>query len=120
GVARVDDDVALVFAQLGERRLRDGLGALLDRRLVAPDALRRYLERGPRDLTAAVVCRRAADGIRGLVGGVRRGRFDGVRGGGERFLAHGPRRHPHFAMLAVDIERLCADDDGLALQTRQG
>jgi ATP-dependent helicase/nuclease subunit A len=112
GVARDDDDVALVFAQLGERRLRDGLGALLDRRLVAPDALRRYLERGPRDLTAAVVCRRAADRLRGL--------FDAVRGGRERFLADGPRRHPQFAMLAADIERLCADDDGLALQTRQG
>ncbi len=112
GVARDDDDVALVFAQLGERRLRDGLGALLDRRLVAPDALRRYLEGGPRDLTAAVVCRRAADRFRGL--------FDGVRGGRERFLADGPRRHPQFAMLAADIERLCADDDGPALQTRQG
>ena len=36
GVARDDDDVALVFAQLGERRLRAGLAALLDRRLVAP------------------------------------------------------------------------------------
>ena len=32
--AREDDDVALVFAQLGERRLRTGISALLDRRLV--------------------------------------------------------------------------------------
>jgi len=39
-VARDDDDVALVFAQLGERRLRAGIAALLDRRLVAPQALR--------------------------------------------------------------------------------
>src|SRR4051812_45429900 len=46
GVAREDDDVALVFAQLGERRLRAGIAALLDRRLVAPQALRRYLARG--------------------------------------------------------------------------
>ena len=38
-IARDDDDVALVFAQLGERRLRTGLAALLDRRLVAPEAL---------------------------------------------------------------------------------
>src|SRR5690349_16203814 len=37
--ARDDDDVALVFAQLGEVRLRAGLRALLDRRLVAPDVL---------------------------------------------------------------------------------
>jgi len=46
GIARDDDDVALVFAQLGERRLRTGLTSLLDRRLVAPQALRRYLSSG--------------------------------------------------------------------------
>src|SRR5262249_33968493 len=34
-----DDSLALVFAQLGERRLRRGLSALLDRRLVAADLL---------------------------------------------------------------------------------
>src|SRR6187397_1411518 len=45
GIAREDDDVALVFAQLGERRLRTGLSSLIDRRLVAVDALRRYLGR---------------------------------------------------------------------------
>src|SRR4029079_15725259 len=37
--AREDDDIALVFAQLGERRLRAGLSALLNRRLVAPEVL---------------------------------------------------------------------------------
>src|SRR3954470_9775208 len=46
-LAASDDDVALVFAQLGERRLRGGLGALLDRRLVAPEVLVRYLAAGP-------------------------------------------------------------------------
>src|SRR5207244_602864 len=55
-VARDDDDVALVFAQLGERRLRAGIAALLDRRLVAPLALRRFLPTGPRALTAAAAC----------------------------------------------------------------
>src|SRR4029453_6773139 len=55
-IARDDDDVALVFAQLGERRLRSGLAALLNRRLVAPQALRRYLQSGPRDITASVAC----------------------------------------------------------------
>src|SRR5881392_3627947 len=34
-IARDNEEVALVFAQLGERRLRTGLSALLDRRLVA-------------------------------------------------------------------------------------
>ena len=65
-MARDDDDVALVFAQLGERRLRVGLAALLGRRLVAPELLRRYLADGPRDLTAAVACRTAAERLRRL------------------------------------------------------
>jgi len=56
GVARDDDDVALVFAQLGERRLRGGIAALLDRRLVAPHALRRFLQKGPREMTAQSAC----------------------------------------------------------------
>jgi ATP-dependent helicase/nuclease subunit A len=97
-IARQDDDVALVFAQLGERRLRGGLGALLDRRLVAAKTLRRYLERGPRDLTAAVACQRAAARLREVLNGVR----DGL----PRFLGDGPRRRPQFAMLAADINRL--------------
>src|SRR5262245_62809940 len=63
-IAKNDDDVALVFAQLGERRLRTGLEALLGRRLVAPEALRRYLAKGPRGLTAAVVCHQSADRLR--------------------------------------------------------
>ena len=97
-IAREDNDVALVFAQLGERRLRGGLGALLDRRLVAAKTLRRYLERGPRDLTAAVACERAAARLREILNGVR----DGLR----VFLSDGPRRRPQFAMLAADLERL--------------
>src|SRR5262245_44881117 len=59
GIAKENDDVALVFAQLGERRLRAGLAQLLDRRLVAPQALRRYLTSGPRDLTATTLCEQA-------------------------------------------------------------
>ncbi len=98
GLARDDDDVALVFAQLGERRLRVGLAALLDRRLVAPDLLRRYLAAGPRDLTAAVACRAAAERLAQL--------FTGVPGGLARFLASGPLGHPQFAMLAADIENV--------------
>ena len=48
-----DPDVALVLAQLGISRTRDGLATLLDRRLVAWDALDRFLARGPRDLDVA-------------------------------------------------------------------
>jgi ATP-dependent helicase/nuclease subunit A len=98
-VARDDDDVALVFAQLGERRLRAGIAALLDRRLVAPQALSRFLAKGPRTLTAAVACRAASARVRECLIGVR----DGV----EVFLHDGPIHHPQFAMLAADIRRLC-------------
>jgi ATP-dependent helicase/nuclease subunit A len=98
GVAREDDDVALVFAQLGERRLRTGIAALLDRRLVAPHALRRFLAAGPRDLTAATACRAAAARLADCVAGVR----DGI----DTFLNDGPVHHPQFAMLADDVRRL--------------
>ena len=98
GLAREDEDVALVFAQLGERRLRTGISALLDRRLVAPHALRRFLQKGPRDLTAASACEASAARLREI--------FTGIRGGLDAFLADGPRCHPQFAMLADDIRAL--------------
>jgi ATP-dependent helicase/nuclease subunit A len=101
GVAKDDDDVALVFAQLGERRLRAGIAALLDRRLVAPHALRRFLQRGPRDLTGAKACALAAGRLRDV--------FHGVRDGVDGFLGDGPMHHPQFAMLAADIRALVHD-----------
>ena len=101
-VAKEDDDVALVFAQLGERRLRAGLAVLLNRRLVALRMLGRYLEKGPRDLTAEVACRQAAERLRRV--------FNSVQGGLAGFLADGPVRHLQFSMLAGDLSRLCADD----------
>jgi ATP-dependent helicase/nuclease subunit A len=97
-VAKDDEDVALVFAQLGDRRLRSGMSALLDRRLVAPHALRRFLETGPRDLTAATACDSAAARLREACARVP----EGI----DRFLNDGPRRHPRFAMLADDLRRL--------------
>jgi hypothetical protein len=72
-MARDDDDVALVFAQLGERRLRVGLAALLDRRLVAPALLRRYLADGPRDLrppSRAAPRWSGSATLRGMAGGL--------------------------------------------------
>jgi ATP-dependent helicase/nuclease subunit A len=98
-LAKEDEDVALVFAQLGERRLRQGLTGLLGRRLVAPDLLRRFLADGPRNLTAAVACRSANARLCDL--------FDHLPGGIGSFLKSGPLVHPQFAMLAVDIAALC-------------
>jgi ATP-dependent helicase/nuclease subunit A len=111
GLAKDDDDVALVFAQLGERRLRSGLATLVDRRLVAADALRRYLARVPRPLTAESACRSAWARIGDVL--------NGVPGGLEAFLRDGPTLRPQFSMLAADM-RLLADPSLLALETRQG
>ncbi|MGE3510452.1 MAG: UvrD-helicase domain-containing protein [Vicinamibacterales bacterium] len=111
-IANDDEDVALVFAQLGERRLRIGIAALLDRRLVAPQALRRFLAHGPRELTIAVACRHAARRLRE--------QLTSVDGGLAAFLSDGPRRHPHFAMLAADIQTLCDEVESLPLDTRSG
>jgi ATP-dependent helicase/nuclease subunit A len=105
-IAREDDDVALVFAQLGERRLRAGISALLDRRLVAPHALRRFLQRGPRDVTAATACIAASARLRGI--------FTGVRGGLDSFFADGPRHHAEFGMLAADVRGLRGESVMLA------
>jgi ATP-dependent helicase/nuclease subunit A len=107
--ARDDEDVALVFAQLGEQRLRAGLAALLDRRLVAPVALGRYLQKGPKDLTADRVCQETRE---------RLGRvFESVHGGLESFLRDGPVRRPGFAMLAADIRGLGQPRDNAAFRT---
>jgi ATP-dependent helicase/nuclease subunit A len=110
-IARDDDDVALVFAQLGERRLRKGLEMLLDRRLVAPQALRRYLTFGPRDLTAGAACLNAAEALANVFAGMPEGLDD--------FLAAGPVRQASFGMLAADIRRLVAHP-AEGLDTRSG
>jgi len=107
-VAKEDDDVALVFAQLGERRLRAGIAALLDRRLVAPHALRRFLQSGPRNLTAATACEAAAVKLEDI--------FDSARDGLDGFLNDGPCHHPQFAMLAEDIRLLVREPGSLVAQ----
>ncbi len=97
--SREDDDVALVFALLGERRLRAGLGALLDRRLVAPRLLARYLASGPDDVTAGRACRDAWRRLHDVF------RDESCGAGGlTGFLEAGPVRHSAFAMLAGDLE----------------
>jgi ATP-dependent helicase/nuclease subunit A len=112
GLAAEDDDVALVFAQLGERRLRTGIAALLERRLVAPQALRRFVDAAPTGLTAAAACRRAAERLAGVL--------NGLPDGAGPFLGDGPVRQPQFAMLAADLRDLSAGVSALALDTRQG
>ena len=97
-LARTEPDVALVFAQLGISRTRDGLGALLGRRLVAWSALDRFLAKGPKDLTAKDVCRRAIDRLEAVLGG--------IPGGANRFLDEGPTGHPRYQLLVRELRRL--------------
>ena len=97
GLAREDENVALVFAQLGDRRARRGLAALLNRRLVAPAVLRRYLETGPRDLEISSA---ATDATRALLDVCA-----SMPGGLARFLESGPA-HPSFHLVAHDLRGL--------------
>lgn len=96
--AREDAQIALVFAQLGEWRLRDSLRMLLDRRLVAPAVLDRFLARAPKDLTIEETCRvtgrRLLDALAGAPGGIA------------GFLADGPVEDASFRALAVDVRRI--------------
>ena len=97
GLAREDENVALVFAQLGDRRARRGLAALLNRRLVAPLVLQRYLDTGPRDLDVSVATRRAVTRLLDV--------FTSMPGGVSRFLASGPPEAV-FVLLARELHRL--------------
>jgi ATP-dependent helicase/nuclease subunit A len=98
GIARTDPDVALVFAQLGMARTREGLALLLERRLVASDALDTFLKRGPKDLTAEAACRNAAVRLQDLLTSLPEGL--------PAFLNDGPVAHPRYQLLVRELERL--------------
>ena len=97
-IAKDDADVALVLAQLGIARAREGLASLLDRRLVAWSALDRFLARGPSDLTPRVVCRRAAEALQDAL--------RGIPGGLPQFLADGPSGHGRYQLFTREVARL--------------
>jgi ATP-dependent helicase/nuclease subunit A len=103
-LAREDEDVALAFAQLSERRVRAALTLLLNRRTSAPDVLRRFLASGPSDLTVQEACRRAAGELCDAL--------EAPPGGLERVLDTGPLE-PGFTLLAGDLRRLdaCCRDE---------
>jgi ATP-dependent helicase/nuclease subunit A len=98
GLAKKDDDIGLVLAQLGISRAREGLALLLERRLVAATALDRFLARGPADLTPRLVCRRAAEALDRVL--------HDVRGGLDRFLADGPSGHGRYQLFTREVGRL--------------
>jgi ATP-dependent helicase/nuclease subunit A len=102
--AKREPDIALVLAQLGLNRTREGLAYLLQRRLVAWDVLDRFLERGPAGLDADTVCDRGSDGLMDLM--------RTVSGGQERFLADGPVHHPRYQLLVRDLKHLASFKGG--------
>jgi ATP-dependent helicase/nuclease subunit A len=104
-VAREDETVALVFAQLTERRARAGLAALLNRRVVATAVLDRFLARGPSQLTVQSAAAKAGAALLAV--------FRGMKGGLDRFLETGPPEAP-FLLLAQRLQDL---DRGIAAGT---
>jgi len=101
-LAQDDEHVALVFAQLGDRRARRGLAALLNRRLVAPGALKAFLDTGPRDLDVARASLGAARSVLDV--------FAAMPGGLQGFLDSGPPE-PSFLLLGRDLRRLAEQID---------
>jgi ATP-dependent helicase/nuclease subunit A len=93
--AKREPDMALVLAQLGIARAREGLAHLLRRRLVAWDVLDRFLARGPVDLTADRISAGALAAIDALCRA-----FDG---GLDAFIDTGPLAHPRFQLLAREL-----------------
>ena len=110
-LARTDEDVALVLAHLGVSRSREGLAVLLDRRLVATDALQRFLARGPRHLRAREICLTAAGDLNRVLAA--------VPGGLPALIGEGPAGHPRFALFVRDAGRLAgvADEPDAAIRS---
>ena len=94
-----DADIALLFARLGEPRLRQALTRLLDRRLVAISALDRFLRRHPRDLSGERAAGRAVAGLAAI--------FAGPDGRLPRFRATGPAS-ARFALLHERLQHALA------------
>ncbi|MEO7134734.1 MAG: UvrD-helicase domain-containing protein, partial [Vicinamibacterales bacterium] len=97
-----DSDVALLFTELGEPRLRKALTALLDRRLVARDALNRFL-RG-REMNVDAACHRLLHSLRGAMSSIAAGDDRAVHA----FAATGPTR-PGFDLIALEMHELMVD-----------
>src|SRR5687768_7152747 len=93
GIATSQPEMALLFAELGEYRLRQGLARFIDGRLVAVDALNRLL-RNAQDATID-------DAVIRLLGRLRAG-FASVPGGVPALLACGPD-HRDFALFTRDL-----------------
>src|SRR4030095_8157129 len=98
----VGGECGVVRRELGEPRLRKALTALLDRRLVARDALNRFL-RG-REMTVDAACHRLLHSLRGAMSSFAAGDDRAVHA----FAATGPAR-PGFDLIAREMHELMVD-----------
>jgi ATP-dependent helicase/nuclease subunit A len=106
------EDVALLMATLGERRVRLGLEALVDRRLSAVPTIRRFLAgtKGPPPSAALDrLVARMGDALAALDGGV------------EGFVADGPIANDAYSLVTADLHAVAAGfDTGPADASAQG
>ena len=100
-LAAEDAAVGLVLGSLGDLQVRRGLSALLDRRLVAGNALTRAMRGVPDDLTAAGAAQRLLERVRES--------FSYSDGGLSGFVRTGPVRSPRFKLLTADLTRMTGD-----------
>lgn len=107
-----DEGIRLVLAQMALPRLAEGLRALLERRFVAPAALRRYLGGQIRavrsEATAAAAAREDL-----------RSRLQAVPGGLAAWMADGPSGQPLWALCRIDLLRLTADRRDAAMSAAE-
>ena len=104
GLAIEDETVALVFAQLGDRRATRGLTSLLARRLVAPQALARFVQGAPRTLTVESAVEAGAARLLDVLAS--------MPGGLDALIESGPP-DPAFIVLTRtlrDLQRASSDD----------
>ena len=97
-----DEGIRLVLAQMPLPRLAQGLRVLLERRFVAPAALRRYLGRQVRQVRSEAA---AADAAREDL----RSRLAAMPGGLPAWIASAPVDVPAWELTRLDVERLVAD-----------
>ena len=93
-----DESVAMLLARLGPERARTALRTLLERRLIVPGVLHRFLMGVPSDLTGEWACAKAVSSLTN--------RFDEVQSEIEQVINADVAADPHTAILARDLKRL--------------
>ncbi len=102
-VARDDSGVAALLARLGHWRAHTALTGMLERRLVVPTVLHRFLTAAPRQLTVDSVC---GDACRRLAD-----RMAAERRHLDLMMAAGPGDDAAFALVVRDLQHLAAVSD---------